>query len=66
MSTADINECELNDPVCDNDVSSCQNTVPFYNCDCLEGFFFNETSKKCEGRPLFFKLKLLFVFTIVY
>ena len=60
----DIDECQLNGTaLCDTEVTgrNCTNTVGSYDCQCLDGFHFNQDQKMCEGWTVHAQIKRNFL-----
>jgi hypothetical protein len=62
----DINECELESCFSEFDADGnvchgfgvCKNTIGSFKCECLAGFEYDETTKKCIGLLNYFYYKI--------
>ena len=59
----DIDECQKDKQLC-GEYGHCVNKKGSYQCDCAEGFKFNDDSQKCEGKNVLF-LPLFQLLTIL-
>ena len=46
FSSADIDECAMNDTLCDQ---VCMNTEGGFSCFCMEGYALDEATNQCQG-----------------
>ena len=49
LCLTDIDECATGADVCNDQTGPCVNNEGDYDCDCLDGYTYDSTNKKCNG-----------------